>query len=78
MLSDEMTTGSVTTSEAHKQTFAARSHSWNLTQPRFKEAFPEVSDLSSILSLSVLGSVAIFDLVGLIVTIIFIIIMQLN
>lgn len=41
MLSDEMTTGSVTSSDAHKRIFAARSHSWNLTQLRFKEAFPE-------------------------------------
>ncbi|KAF8951902.1 ubiquitin-conjugating enzyme/RWD-like protein [Flammula alnicola] len=41
MLSDEMTTGSVTSSDAHKRAFAARSHSWNITQPRFKEAFPE-------------------------------------
>jgi len=41
MLSDEMTTGSITSSEAHKLVFAARSHSWNIAQPRFKEAFPE-------------------------------------
>ena len=43
MLSDEMTTGSVNSSDSHKCAFAARSHSWNITQPRFKEAFPEVS-----------------------------------
>jgi len=43
MLSDEMTTGSVNTSEAHKRAFAARSHSWNLTQSRFRDAFPEHS-----------------------------------
>ncbi|KAF9480334.1 UBC-like protein, partial [Pholiota conissans] len=43
MLSDEMTTGSVTSSDAYKRAFAARSHSWNITQPRFKEAFPEYS-----------------------------------
>ncbi|KAH9479824.1 hypothetical protein JR316_0008419 [Psilocybe cubensis] len=42
MLSDEMTTGSVNSSEAHKRAFAARSHSWNITQQRFKDAFPEV------------------------------------
>jgi len=41
MLSDEMTTGSVTSTEAHKRAFAARSHSWNTAQPRFREAFPE-------------------------------------
>jgi len=41
MLSEEMTTGSITTTDAHKRAFAARSHAWNLTQQRFKEAFPE-------------------------------------
>ncbi|KAJ7208762.1 UBC-like protein [Mycena haematopus] len=41
MLSDEMTTGSVTSTEAHKRAFAARSHAWNITQSRFREAFPE-------------------------------------
>ncbi|KAK0497469.1 UBC-like protein [Armillaria luteobubalina] len=41
MLSDEMTTGSVTSSDAHKRTYAQRSHGWNLTQARFKEAFPD-------------------------------------
>ncbi|ETW79170.1 hypothetical protein HETIRDRAFT_324309 [Heterobasidion irregulare TC 32-1] len=43
MLSDEMTTGSVTTSDADKRTYAARSHIWNIEQRRFKEAFPDVS-----------------------------------
>lgn len=43
MLSDEMTTGSVTTSDADKRTYAARSHKWNIEQRRFKEAFPDVS-----------------------------------
>ena len=43
MLSDEMTTGSVTTSDAEKRVYAARSHAWNLEQRRFKEAFPDVS-----------------------------------
>ncbi|KAI0664429.1 UBC-like protein [Cubamyces menziesii] len=41
MLSDEMTTGSVTTTDAEKRVYAARSHSWNLQQKRFREAFPE-------------------------------------
>jgi len=41
MLSDEMTTGSVTSSDAHKRIFAQRSHAWNIIQPRFKDAFPE-------------------------------------
>ena len=52
MLSDEITTGSITSSESHKRAFAARSHNWNVAQPRFKDAFPEVSNLSRILSLS--------------------------
>ncbi|KAF8269681.1 UBC-like protein [Lactarius quietus] len=43
MLSDEMTTGSVTTSDTDKRVYASRSHAWNLQQRRFKEAFPEVS-----------------------------------
>ncbi|KAF9244169.1 UBC-like protein [Melanogaster broomeanus] len=41
MLSDEMTTGSVTSTDSHKKAFAAKSHSFNLIQPRFKEAFPD-------------------------------------
>ena len=48
MLSDEMTTGSVTTSDAEKRVYAARSHAWNLEQRRFKEAFPDVSLHNSI------------------------------
>jgi len=41
MLSDEMTTGSVTTTEAEKRLLASRSHAWNLAQKRFRDAFPE-------------------------------------
>ncbi|KII87129.1 hypothetical protein PLICRDRAFT_42784 [Plicaturopsis crispa FD-325 SS-3] len=41
MLSDEMTTGSVTSSDVHKRAFAARSHGWNMLQSRFKDAFPD-------------------------------------
>jgi ubiquitin-conjugating enzyme E2 J2 len=47
MLSDEMTTGSVTSSDGHKRAYAARSHSFNVSQPRFREAFPDVSVLFS-------------------------------
>jgi len=43
MLSDEMTTGSVTTSDTDKRVYASRTHAWNLQQRRFREAFPEVS-----------------------------------
>jgi len=41
MLSDEMTTGSVNSSDDIRRAYAARSHEWNLTQPRFREVFPE-------------------------------------
>ncbi|KAI0917934.1 hypothetical protein AcW1_006928 [Taiwanofungus camphoratus] len=41
MLSDEMTTGSVTTTDADKRAYAARSHGWNVSQRKFKEAFPD-------------------------------------
>jgi hypothetical protein len=42
MLSDEMTTGSLNSSDDVRRAYAARSHEWNLTQPRFREAFSEV------------------------------------
>src|ERR1700722_13015269 len=42
MLTDEMTTGSITSTDAHKRTFAAQSHGWNIKQLKFREAFPEV------------------------------------
>jgi hypothetical protein len=45
MLSDEITTGSVTTSDAEKRIRAERSHAWNITQKKFKEMFPDVSDV---------------------------------
>ncbi|KZT25177.1 UBC-like protein [Neolentinus lepideus HHB14362 ss-1] len=50
MLSDELTTGSVTSSDSDKRVYAARSHAWNLSQRKFKEAFsdfctPELRDL---------------------------------
>jgi len=41
MLSDEMTTGSMTTSNADKRAFAANSHAWNVQHKGFKEIFPE-------------------------------------
>lgn len=42
MLSDEITTGSITTSDQDKRILAARSHGWNIQQKKFQEAFPEV------------------------------------
>jgi len=41
MLSDEMTTGSVTTSDSEKRILALKSHEWNRRQRRFTDAFPE-------------------------------------
>jgi len=41
MLSDEMTTGSVNTTDADKRVYASRSHLWNTQQRKFKEAFPD-------------------------------------
>lgn len=43
MLSDEMTTGSITTAQQEKIVLAARSHAWNISQKRFRDAFPDVS-----------------------------------
>lgn len=42
MLSDEMTTGSVTSADRDKRVLATRSHDWNRKQKRFQDAFPEV------------------------------------
>ncbi|THU76639.1 UBC-like protein [Dendrothele bispora CBS 962.96] len=47
MVSDEITTGSVTSSDSHKRAFAARSHEWNLKQACFREAFPDYCTPSS-------------------------------
>ncbi|KAL5513021.1 UBC6 [Sanghuangporus vaninii] len=41
MLADELTTGSITTTDADKRVYAARSHAWNIQNKKFKEAFPE-------------------------------------
>ena len=43
MCADEMTTGSVMATAADRATLAARSHAFNITQPRFKKIFPEYS-----------------------------------
>ncbi|PWN48054.1 UBC-like protein [Violaceomyces palustris] len=42
MCSDEMTTGSVTSSESDKRILASRSHDFNITQKRFNQIFPEL------------------------------------
>jgi len=41
MLSDEMTTGGLSSNPADKRALASKSHAWNITQRRFKDAFPE-------------------------------------
>ncbi|KAN0061329.1 Ubiquitin-conjugating enzyme E2 6 [Thecaphora frezii] len=41
MCSEEMTTGSVTGSDADRRTLAARSHEYNLSQKKFCQLFPE-------------------------------------
>ncbi|KAF8318733.1 UBC-like protein [Clavulina sp. PMI_390] len=41
MLSDEMTTGSVTSSDRDKRILASRSHAWNIQQRKFQDAFPD-------------------------------------
>lgn len=42
MLSDEMTTGGLSSGTQDKRALASRSHAWNLTQKRFRDAFPDV------------------------------------
>jgi len=46
MLSDEMTTGGLSSSVNDKRVLAAKSHSWNISQKRFKDAFPDHCTLS--------------------------------
>ncbi|GAA5939206.1 ubiquitin-conjugating enzyme E2 [Sporobolomyces koalae] len=41
MNSDEITTGSIKTTDDEKRQFATRSHDWNIQQPKFKTMFPE-------------------------------------
>jgi len=43
MLSDEMTTGGLSSNPNDKRMFAAKSHAWNIGQKRFRDAFPDVS-----------------------------------
>jgi len=41
MLADEMTTGSITSTDRDKRILAERSHAWNLEHKKFKETFPD-------------------------------------
>lgn len=50
MLSDEMTTGGLSSGVNDKRIFAAKSHAWNISQKRFREAFPDVCDYHELLS----------------------------
>lgn len=43
MLTEEITTGSASSTQHEKVTMAARSHSWNVKQKRFRDAFPNFS-----------------------------------
>lgn len=41
MVGDEMTTGSVRSSDADRRIYAKRSHAYNIAQPKFRALFPE-------------------------------------
>ncbi|KZP01702.1 UBC-like protein [Calocera viscosa TUFC12733] len=45
MLSDEITTGSITTTDLDKKAFAKKSHEFNRGHKKFREIFPDVSRL---------------------------------
>ncbi|OBZ89714.1 Ubiquitin-conjugating enzyme E2 6 [Choanephora cucurbitarum] len=47
MVSDEATTGSIKTGVNEKKIYAARSHLWNLKNPKFREVFPELCTINS-------------------------------
>ncbi|KAG9289012.1 hypothetical protein G9A89_015561 [Geosiphon pyriformis] len=42
MCGNEATTGSIKTTDADKKIYAARSHQYNINDPKFKEIFPEL------------------------------------
>jgi len=45
MVTDETTTGSIKTTDAEKRMLAVRSHPWNLSNPRFREVWPDFCTL---------------------------------
>jgi ubiquitin-conjugating enzyme E2 J2 len=49
MLSDEMTTGGLSSSIYDKRILAAKSHTWNISQKRFKDVFPDVCHCPEVL-----------------------------
>lgn len=48
MSSEEMTTGSVSSSNPDRKTFATRSHEWNIKQKKFTTLFPEYSKVECV------------------------------
>lgn len=46
MLSDEMTTGGLSSNDNERRALAGKSHAWNVSQKRFKDAFPDHCTLS--------------------------------
>ncbi|MBW0520381.1 hypothetical protein O181_060096 [Austropuccinia psidii MF-1] len=55
MVGEEMTTGSVRSSDADRRIFAKRSHTFNVTQARFRAIFPEYSDPHQVIDLPNMG-----------------------
>lgn len=52
MLSDEITTGSVSTSDRDKRIYAEKSHAANIANKKFRDMFPDVGDLPNALPFS--------------------------
>ncbi|KAI8098419.1 ubiquitin-conjugating enzyme/RWD-like protein [Gilbertella persicaria] len=46
MVGDEATTGSIKTGVHEKKMYAARSHLWNIRNPKFREVFPELCTIN--------------------------------
>lgn len=55
MVSEEMTTGSVRSSDSDRKLFAKRSHSFNVGQAKFRAIFPEYSDPHKVIDLPNMG-----------------------
>lgn len=55
MVSEEMTTGSVRSSDADRKLFAKRSHAFNVSHARFRTIFPEYSDPHRVIDLPNMG-----------------------
>ncbi|KAG0149577.1 hypothetical protein CROQUDRAFT_669105 [Cronartium quercuum f. sp. fusiforme G11] len=55
MVGDEMTTGSVRSSDADRRIYAKRSHAYNILQPKFRALFPEYLDPNQAVDLPNMG-----------------------